>query len=56
MGDEGGGESCDDSRSIGSDWAEMSERFVAAFAGRRKVAAEVTDGASCCEERGSAGA
>jgi len=55
IGDEGGGESCDDSRIIGSDWAEMSVRSVAAFAGRRKVEAEDADVASCCDERGSVG-
>lgn len=56
IGEEGGGESCEDSRSIGSDWAEMSVRSVEAFAGRRKVEAEVADAASGCDESGSAGA
>ena len=56
IGDEGGGESCDDSRVMGSDWLEMSVRSVVAFVGRRKLGAEVVDGASCCEEKGSVGA
>lgn len=56
MGDEGGGESCDDSRVIGSDWLKMSLRSVVAFVVRRKLGIEVVDGASCCDEKGSVGA
>jgi hypothetical protein len=55
MGDEGGGESCDDSRIIGSDWPGMSDGSVRALVVRRKVGAELADEASCCDERGSAG-
>jgi hypothetical protein len=56
IGDEGGGESWDDSRVIGSGWPGMSVRSVAASLSRRKVGAEVADEASCCDEDGPAGA
>jgi hypothetical protein len=56
IGDEGGGESCEDSRIIGSDWPEMSVRSVVAFVVRRKLGTEVVNGASCCDEKGSVGA
>lgn len=41
---------------MGSDWLEMSVRSVVAFVGGRKLGAEIVDGASCCEEKGSVGA
>jgi hypothetical protein len=55
MGDEGGGESCDDSRIIGSEWPGMSDRSVRALVVRRKVGAEAADEASCCDDKGSVG-
>lgn len=55
-GEEDGGESCDESRVMGCDWAENSVLSVVKLemgAGWRKMGADTAGGASGCEDDGS---